>query len=172
MEIAAKYDASLGKSSNHGGRHKRNDKHEVKNTVAFILARLGDSNDSCTDGPLVDDGADYSAIGIIVLRLNNKLFSDDQKKLGPITESLNGVARWQYSADEHESALRKILVSKILTVKPDTGRIINNRHLVVVESSQWVTGRNLKSKVSILQMDRSAIENFQKCERYLHAKSR
>lgn len=79
-------------------------------------------------GPLVDDGAPYSAIGYVELQLLlNQMNGID---LDSIPSCLGGTTKWQYGRGEHSSAPRKIMDSFMLTVISDNGNELRSRHLV------------------------------------------
>lgn len=104
----------------------------------------GESNNGSVHvGPLVDDGAEYSAIGSIELQILLNIDSD--VGLEPPPDTLNGHSHWQYGQGEHRSARRPILGSIVLPLKEDNRRIINIRHVVVQGSSQCIIGRNFTS---------------------------
>lgn len=61
-------------------------------------------------GPLVDDGAPYSALGIVELKMIReqlKMFSN--LNLDEIPESLNGYMHWQYGDGSHAISSRLIM---------------------------------------------------------------
>lgn len=90
-------------------------------------------------GPLVDDGAPYSGLGIVELRaLAGELLPRWNGSLDQIPESVRSTPYWQYGSGQHASAKRKILVSVVLSTSSDQGNRIDIRHLVIEGSSQWV----------------------------------
>lgn len=107
--------------------------------------------------PLVDDGAEYSAIGIVELKLLQHS-NEISLSLDPISNSLGSVTHWQFRYGPHASASRKILGSVVLTAKVDRGNDVKIRHVVVDGSSQWVIRRNLTSKTNILYAHTNVIQ--------------
>lgn len=123
--------------------------------------------------PLVDDGAECSAIDMIELKL---LFNDDSSSglaFDPIPDSLNGVTHWHFGTGQHASAFRKILGWTALTAESDNDQNINNRHILIEGSSQWVIGRNVTSKINILHVGRNAVQLLKDTSQdYISMKSR
>ena len=83
-------------------------------TLSFNMALLTGSSASTINntlyqhGPLVDDGAPYSAIGLVELKvLASQLRLSQPIKLEKIPESLNDHTHWQYGTGDHSSATRK-----------------------------------------------------------------
>ncbi len=137
------------------------------NAVSFNMASLVGSAASTTvnvpseTGPLVDDGAPYSAIGMTeLLSLSNKLDINIPIKLESIPSSLNGHTHWQYGTGAHSSSVRRILGSIVLTACSDTGRDVKITHLVLEGSSQWVIGRNVTRNANLEHLGRNAISFF------------
>ncbi len=109
-------------------------------------------------GPLVDDGAPYSAIGVIELLLMSDDISDiNDIKMDPIPSCLEGYSHFQYGTGNHSSKARKIIGSVILTVKSDNSNYINIRHIVIEGSSQWVVGRNVTRRSNLNHIEQNAI---------------
>lgn len=109
-------------------------------------------------GPLVDDGAPYSAIGLTELHiLKDQLLSNFTGKLDTIPTSLNVRTFWQYGCGNHASAKRRILGSILLTALSDDCSPIHIRHLVLEGSSQWLIGRNITGKSNIMHIGTNAI---------------
>lgn len=132
-----------------------------KKTITFNMA-IGSSHYAPSDlssencGLLVDDGAEYSAIGAVELQLYFN--TDADTELEDLPNTLRGKTHWQYGQGEHSSLSRKMLGSVILNLKTDSGTIVNIRHVVIEGSSQWVIGRNVTSIVNIIHIGRNAIE--------------
>lgn len=110
-------------------------------------------------GPLVDDGAPYSAIGMIELKLlRDHLGLNECFELDPVPKTLNGYTQWQYGTGTHASAARDILGSVMISGHSDNGRCVEIRHLVLDGSSQWVIGKNVTKYANILHADQKVIE--------------
>lgn len=131
--------------------------------MTFNMASMPSSpSDTLTAlGPLVDDGAEYSAVGLIELKLFELKLNLDIDDLDPIPSSLTGVTHWQFCVGDHASASRRILGSTVIAVKADSGRLIQIRHLVIVGCSQCVIGRNDTSKDYIIHVGRNATHIIQ-----------
>ena len=124
-----------------------------------ILTSYSASTTSSIDhGPLLDDGAPYSAIGQIQLHLlADQIGISPNLKLGAIPQSLKGHTHWQYGTGEHASPPRRILGSIVLTATSDKGNPVSITHLVVAGSSQWVLGRNVTRRSNIEHLDTNAL---------------
>lgn len=137
-------------------------KKQVPNhTISFNTASVPQNSKatpSCltTDesiGPMVDNGAPYSAIGCLELcLLGDENIPDWDGTLDALPPAFVNKRKWQYGVEMHTSESRQILGSKTLTAKLDCATI-NIRHLVFERSSQLVIGRNVTSKGSLLQMN-------------------
>lgn len=115
-------------------------------------------DDAQARGPLVDDGAPYSAIGQVELMLlRNHLGMNDKVQLEPIPDALNGYTHWQYGVGKHSSDARPILGSVEVNARTDSGREVMIRHLVLDGSSQWVIGKNVTRRSDILHAERNAV---------------
>lgn len=80
----------------------------------------------------MDDGAPYSTIGNVELRLLMDRFGNKcTAELEPIPSSLAGCTHWQYGTGDHSSAPRCIIGSVLLAAKSDSGHRILIRHLVL-----------------------------------------
>lgn len=109
--------------------------------------------------PLVDDGAPYSAIGNVKLRLLlGHLGKEGGFVIEPIPSSLHGHTHWQYGVGEHASAPRAILGSVKVPAVSENGRSVLIRHLVLDGSSQWVIGKNVTGRSNILHIDYNALQ--------------
>lgn len=164
FDTSEEFENSLGKSSS---GHKDDDQETTspRKTISFNMAIPTSPNSYTTKddnmyGPLVDDGAEYSAIGTIELKL---IFNVDvNEDLDNIPNSLQGHTHWQYGQGAHASDARQILGSTVLSVKADSGTIINIRHVVVEGSSQCVIGRNVTSLTNLIHIEKNAIEFISK----------
>ena len=133
-----------------------------KTTMSLNMATFAGSSASTVEyektGPLVDDGAPYRAIGLVELKLlQNQPDIPQTMKLEPVPDTLEGHSHWQYGTGEHASPTRRILGSEVSTVKSDSGRSVEIRHLILQGSSHWVIGRNVIRKENIEHLDRNAI---------------
>ena len=88
-------------------------------------------------GPLFDDGAPYSAIGLTELHiLKQQILLNFTGTLDNIPSSLNARCFWQYGCGNHASAKRRILGSVLLTALSDDDSLIRILHQVLEGSSQ------------------------------------
>ena len=98
-------------------------------------------------GPLVDDAAPYSAIGIDELKfVANLVFRDWSGYIDQKPAALSKINFWKYGSVTDASPKREIIGSILLPVICSSGSIVNIRHLVLADSSQWVVGRNVTMK--------------------------
>ena len=101
-------------------------------------------------GPLVDDGAPYSGMGMHEFTLLKPvLLAEWNGQLDPIPASIADRPYWQYGVGSHASAPRRILGSVLLSVESDNGHTVAIRHLVISGTSQWVIGRNVTRSCDI-----------------------
>ena len=166
----APHGSSASGSRSNGDSEDRKDKSKKK-TISFNMATLTTPSDkdiltsysvstssSIERGPLLDDGAPYSAIGQIQLNLlANQIGMSPDLTLGAIPQALNGHTHWQYGTGEHASPPRRILGSIVLTATSDTGNPVSITHLVVSGSSQWVIGRNVTSRSNIEHLETNSL---------------
>lgn len=109
-------------------------------------------------GPLLDDGAPYSAIGEVELCiLLDDLGLDFPKHYDPIPRSLNGFSYFQYGTGSHSSQSKRILDSVVLTAYSDSNRPIRITHIVLSGSSQWIIVINVTGKADIQHINRNAL---------------
>ncbi len=94
-----------------------------------------------TLGPLVDDGAPYSAIGELELAA---LYNCKYKrlKLEELPNSISNYKYWRYGSGTHSSDSREILGCVFIQFRSKNNNDVNIRHLVIKGSSQWIIGRN------------------------------
>lgn len=105
-------------------------------------------------GPLVGNGASYSAIGDVELRiLMQKSNSAVNIDLDPTPDSFGAASHWQFGTGAYSSDARLILAIYL----PFTLRLIskdgtnhNLRQLVLKGSSQWIIGKNVNNRCDIL----------------------
>ena len=100
-------------------------------------------------GPMVDDGAPYSALGSTELRLLG--MTDDS--LDPIPESISSFKFWQFGSGAHSSPAKPILGSKNINFKSYSGQMITICHIVVSGSSPWLIGRNVTTNCDIIHLN-------------------
>ena len=130
---------------------QRQDQPKDGNNVIAFCATLyaGSTNAKHGDptlGPLVDDGAPHSAIGVAELSLLTGIQCKSHQsplRLDPKPDHLAEYDWWQYGKGSHSSGRRRILGSVNITAISDSGRDVLIRHLVVAGSSQWLIGRNI-----------------------------
>lgn len=99
-------------------------------------------------GPMVDDGAPYSALGVVEL----KMICPNVSKFDPIPRPISGFRYWQFGSGCHSSPAKRILGSTILNFKSDNDRIVAVRHIIVDGSSPWVIGRNVTRECNIIHI--------------------
>ena len=109
-------------------------------------------------GPMVDDGAPYSGLGITELRtLSSRIMPGWNGDLEPLPDCIADRPWWQYGNGDHSSETRRILGSVYLSVRGDSGITFRIRHLVIEGSTQWVIGRNFTTNVDILNASGSCV---------------
>lgn len=80
-------------------------------------------------GPLVDDRAPYSGVGMDEFKLLQPTFlADWNGHIDEISDRLSDYDQWQYGNGNHASDPRKILVFIMLHLQPDNGNLIYIRH--------------------------------------------
>ena len=128
------------------------DTSESSETFRAHLAYFNDP-DQTDLGPMVDDGAPYSALGIVELALVCQPRSDSIEDLiTPLPESISQFRFWQFGSGKHASPAKPIRGSVMLNFKSDSGSLISIRHVVVDGSSPWVLGRNITRKCDIVHI--------------------
>ena len=133
-----------------------NDNNSIKKkTLSFGMVQLKNSTseklfESNTIGPLLDDGAPYSGIGLEeFLVMQPLLLPKWNGKLDPVPDHLSSYKFWQYGSGEHASASRKIIGSVSLTAHTNNNHDVQIKHLIIEGSSQWVVGRNVTRRCNI-----------------------
>lgn len=127
--------------------------------MSFIVGLLT----ACTttsprhNGPLLDDGAPYSAIGVVEVGLLFVLTNIDVSRLEPKTKAVSNFGWWQYGQGEHASTRGRILSSVNFTTLSDRRNQFQILHLFVQRSGQWVIGRNVTGKSDNLHYDGSRV---------------
>ena len=115
------------------------------------LASLDDIFEDGTPGPMVDDGAPYSGLGLTELKeLAKYIMPASDGKLDTIPKGVADRPFWQYGKGAHSSPKKCIFGSVLLSICSEEGTVINIRHLVIEGSSQWLIGRNVTTKGDIL----------------------
>lgn len=127
----------------------------IASTVDINKNQINVNNNSCSIvGPMLDDGAPYSAIGIEELRsLYLSILPNWNGSLESIPEKIADRPFWQYGVGAHARAARRILGSVILNVNIPGGYTVQLRHLVLDGSSNWVIGRNITKHSNIIHMN-------------------
>ena len=112
-----------------------------KKSATFHMAKVFPESSalgSCDfTGPLLDDGAPYSGIGISELKflfpfLRNKW----NGKFNPLPDSISDCTHWQYGTGTHSSDSRRMLGSVMLSASMADGALVNINHIVIEGSSQ------------------------------------
>ena len=156
-------------SASHSGHHDsatssgqdRKEKPKLK-AVSFNMATLTSSAAKTTFsdklGPLLNDGAPYSAIGQVeLIFLADHIGISPNPTIDAVPQALGSHKHWQYGTGEHASPARRILGSIVLTVTSDQGTPFQITHLVLDGSTKWFIGRNVTRKANIEQIGRNAL---------------
>lgn len=102
----------------------------VSFNMAILTCYAANTGLSCELGPLLDDGAPYSAIGQVNLSLlSNHLGLSENPKIDAIPQALGIHTHWQYGIGEHASPACRILGSIVLTATSDQGTPVQITHL-------------------------------------------
>ena len=102
-------------------------------------------------GPLVDNAAPYSGIGMKEFQLIQPIIAPDWNgEFDPLPDSVADRPFWQYGSGSHSSDSREIIGSVLLTLRSNSGTAVSVRHLVIDGSSQWVIGRNIVRKCNLI----------------------
>lgn len=110
-------------------------------------------------GPLLDDGAPYSGIGIEEFNMIQPVVIPGWKGVfDALPDSVKDRPRWQYGNGEHSSKWRNIIGSILIPARTDEGVTIYIRHLIIEGSSQWVIGRNITQYCNILRVGKNVLE--------------
>ncbi len=113
-----------------------------KKSVTFNMAKLVAGSSEIGGeftGPLLDDGALYSGIGISELkRLSSYLRTQWSGKLYPLPDSISDRNHRQYGTGSHSSESRRMLGSEMLSASLADGTIVNINHILIEGSSQCV----------------------------------
>lgn len=170
-DTAEKFSKAIG--SDDGSQSSGNNNSNGKGkTFSFIISALSSNNCSLNEssgsyeffldqaiGPLVGDGAPYSAIGSVeLLLLTYHIEKDVGFEFQPIPLSLNGHTHWQYGVSDHSSAFSSNIGSVVITAISDSGRKVLIHHFVLDGSSQGVIGKNVTKESNILKINRNALQ--------------
>ena len=102
-------------------------------------------------GPLLDDGAPYSGMGLEeILLLKHTIMPTFNGNLDPLPAAVVCRPFWQYGSGKHASSRRKILGSILLSLLSDQGVKVEIRHLIIEGSSPWIIGRNVTRHSDII----------------------
>ena len=133
-----------------------------KKTMTFNIAML---NGTCSfssshfTGPLLDDGAPYSGLGLLELEmLSPYLRSNWNGKLDPLRSAIADRIHWQYGSGSHSSDSRRILGFIMVPASLNDGTIINISHIVIEGSSKWLIRRNIATKWEIIRSNGNALK--------------
>ena len=129
-------------------------------TVTFNMAQVctKDDESSITPGPLVDDAAPYSGMGIVELRaLAPYLLPKWNGSFDPLPDLVKDKPFWQYGNGSHSSGRRRMIGSLVSLARTDDGSSIGIRHSIITGSSQWVIGRNVTLQCNIQHIGGDAL---------------
>ena len=134
-----------------------------KKAVTCHLAKLSSNKAETSDlefrGPLLDDGALHSGIGIDELKIMSPYLRKNRNgNIEPLPASIVDRTHWQYRTGSHARDPRKMLVSVMLTDTLADGTEVDVGHVVIEGSSQWVTGRNVTSKCEVIHTNGNYIQ--------------
>lgn len=126
-------------------------------TVSFHMVKLKPESDGYIEdrlGPLVDDGAPYSGMGLQEFyELQRVIMPSFHGVFDPLPDCVADRPFWQYGTGEHSSGRRRIIGSVMLTTLSDQGTPVNIRHLIIQGSSAWVIGRNVTRLTDIIHLN-------------------
>lgn len=104
-------------------------------------------------GPLLDDGAPYSGIGLVEFKLIQSILLPHWKgRYDYLPSCVQDRPFSQYGTGTNSSKARKILGSVLLSARNDRGTTISIIHLLIEGSSQWIIGRNVPQKRNIIRI--------------------
>lgn len=132
-----------------------------KKSMTFNMVNISDSCIALSNdfvGPLLDDGAPYSGLGVEEFKVLQELIMPNwDGSYDKLPKEIQDRPYWQYGTGNHSSDKRKIIGSIMLTAKTETGQIMI-RHLVIEGSSQWILGRNVTKKCNIVHIGGNFLE--------------
>ena len=103
-------------------------------------------------GPLVEDGAPYSGIGLQELNLISPyLRTQWNQKVDPLPDPISDRTHRQYGSGNQSSQSRRMLGSVVISALLTDGTMINIRHVAIEGSSRWIVGRNVTAKCDIIR---------------------
>jgi len=109
-------------------------------------------------GPLLDDGAPYSGMGIQEFKMIQPMILPEWNgKFDALPDSIKERPFWQYGSGSHSSPFRKIIGSILIPGKSNEGADIYVRHLVIEGSTQWLIGRNLTNCCDIIRIGKNEL---------------
>ena len=109
-------------------------------------------------GPLLDDGAPYSGIGLHEFTvLQPMLLPKWNGKCDAIPYEFNDFPYWQYGSGSRSSEKRKLLGSININLTSDQHNLISIRHLIIDGSSQWLIGRNVTKHCNIVHINENKL---------------
>ena len=102
-------------------------------------------------GPLLDDGAAYSGLGqvelkMLLLYLRTKWIGT----LDPLPPAIADRTHWKYGTGSHSSDYRRMLGSIMISARLKDGTSINIWFTVIKESKKWLIGSNVTTKCDII----------------------
>ena len=131
-------------------------------SVTFHTANLDsskDSNDEKLIGPLFDETAPYSGIGLHELKLLPPYLNINWNgNIEPLPESVSDRSNLEYGSGNHSSDSRRMLVSVTISACLEDGILISINHIGIEESAQWVIGRNVTAKCHIIHSKGNYLE--------------
>lgn len=132
---------------------------EPKKTVTFHMVNIPSAIFDNPVGPLLDDGAPYSGMGLAEFKLIQPFVVPDWNgSLDPLPEIIQDRPWWQYGQGRHASAAKRILGAVMITVTSDLGNPVQINHLIIDGSSQWIVGRNVTRRCKIDHMEDNKME--------------
>ena len=118
-----------------------------------------DNNLFCSIGPLLDDGAPYSGMGMREFRaIQPMVLPNWSGKLHKLPDTIADRPFWKYGSGAHSSEVRRILGSVYLNATTDEGVSVRIRHLIIEGSSQWVIGRNVTRYCDIVHIKNNLLQ--------------
>lgn len=107
----------------------------------------------------MDDGAPYSGMGLEKFKLMQpRVLPKWNGEFESLPQCIRERPYWQYGPGNHSSFFRKIVGSVVLEVLPDDNNIVQIRHVLIEDSSQWVVGRNATRYYRIMNLNSSTLQ--------------
>jgi len=113
-----------------------------KKSLKFNMARLSCVAMECSlsehfVGPLLDNAAPYSELGIEEFKLLQPLICPEWKvSFDPLPSGIARTTFWQYGSGQHSSEAKPIIGSVLLSAETVHGSILDIRHLINKGASQ------------------------------------